>query len=242
MIPAAPCHGNRRPARRRGGFTLIELILAVGMIAIAMAAINGALFGAIRLRDRTVDAVETAIPVNQAMTIMRRDLLSVMPAGGTLSGDFKVGQITSPGVTETVNLEMYCSNGALRTNEPWGDVQRVTYELKSPVNPAMMGGGRDLVRSVTRNLLATVTPTPKEQVLLNGVDSVEFLCFDGSTWQSVWDTTLNNTNLPVAVRVKIHPHVAFSASIEERMPLELLVPIITLSATNLPPNPYATSN
>ena len=46
------------------------------------------------------------------------------------SGDFKAGNVTSFGIAQPVSLEVYTTTGALHDTEPWGDVQRVTYELK----------------------------------------------------------------------------------------------------------------
>ena len=89
-------------------------------------------------------------------------------------------------------------------NAPWGDIQSVTYELRDPTD--RNGRGKDLYRSVTRNLMAATTPDVDDQFMLSGVQSIKFSCFDGSQWQDTWDTTgvtSVNTNLPVAVRVHI---------------------------------------
>ena len=33
--------------------------------------------------------------------------------------------------------------------------------------------------------------------------TLEFDCYDGSQWRNTWDTSAGDTNLPVAVRVRI---------------------------------------
>ena len=85
----------RRPAPE-GGFTLIELMLAMGVCAIVLAAINGVFFGALRLREATIRAVDEAEPAQLALTTMRNDLQSAMSptTNGVMAGDFRVG--TSP--------------------------------------------------------------------------------------------------------------------------------------------------
>jgi prepilin-type N-terminal cleavage/methylation domain-containing protein len=228
-------HAPRHNRTRTGGiraFTLLELILAVAMMAIAMAAINGALFGAIRLRDHTLAAIEDALPVHQATTVIKRDLVSAMPPWGALSGWFKVGQISAQGQGQPVSIEFHTSTGVLHAYEPWGDVQRVTYEVKDPIT-GRRDQGKELVRSVTRNLMATITPTPVDQPLMTGVERVEILCFDGTAWQSTWDTTVNNTNLPVAVRFRIFPRPPPGSRGGQSSPIEILAPIPTMSVSNL---------
>jgi type II secretion system protein J len=216
------------------GFTLIEMILAVGVAALVLAVIGSVFFAALHLREVTQAAVDAATPVDQALAVMRRDLQCVVtPTNGTsriLSGDFRIGTLTSPGVSQPVAIEMSTATGVLRDNAPWGDIQKVTYELKDPAD--RNATGRDLYRSVTRNVLAVTTPDVEDQWMLGGVQSIEFSCFDGSQWSDTWDTTgvtSGNTNLPVAVRVRIQLAGSNPAATQ---PIEILVPIDSQSRTN----------
>src|SRR5437660_443159 len=72
-------------------FTLIEVILALGIFAIVMVAINTAFFAALRLRQRSSEALEQALPLEYALSILRRDLINAVPPGGVLAGDFRSG-------------------------------------------------------------------------------------------------------------------------------------------------------
>jgi type II secretion system protein J len=217
----------------RHAFTLIEMILAIGVAAIVLIAINAVLFAALRLHQATADMVDAASPVDQTVTFLRRDLqCCVTPTNGTtkvLSGDFRVGNVTSLGVAEPVAIEMFTATGALSENAPWADIQRVTYELKPPADPTATG--QDLIRSVTRNLLATSTPAVDDQLMLSGVASIKFSCYDGAQWQDTWDTTgatSVNTNLPLAVRVDIQ-----MSGNNNAQPVEILVPIDSQTRTNM---------
>jgi general secretion pathway protein J len=216
------------------GFTLIEMILAVGVSAIVLVAINAVLFSALHLREVTQAAVDEATPLTQALTILRRDLQCAVPPepNGVLTGDFKTGNVTSLGLSQPVGVEIYTATAALHDNEPWGDIQRVTYELKDTADHT--AAGKDLVRSVTRNLLSSTTLDVQDQPLLSGVESVKFSCFDGSQWLDTWDTTdttTSDTNLPVAVRVLIQ--MAGNNTDNTRpQPVQILVPIDSQSRTN----------
>ena len=219
---------NRKKNPR--AFTLVEMILAVGISAIVIISVTATFFSALRVREATVNAVDEAAPLDQAFTLIRRDLeCAVTPnpnATTSLSGDFKTGIVTSVGVADTVNAEIYTATGALHENDPWADIQRVTYGLKNPASPS--GPGKDLIRTVTRNLLSSTTPEIQEQWLLGGVESLQFLCYDGAQWQNQWDTTSVssvNTNLPSAVRVIIQ--IAGRSG-----PNEIVVPIDSQSRTN----------
>jgi hypothetical protein len=96
----------------------------------------------------------------------------------------------------------------------------------------LRSSGKDLVRSITRNLLAPTTPDVEDQLMMSGVQSVEFSCFDGLQWSDTWDTTgltSVNTNLPVAVRVR---HPTGGDSNKNAQPIEILVPVDAQSRTN----------
>ena len=217
----------------RQGFTLIEMILAIGIAAIVLIVVNAAFFSALHLRNDTADMVDEATPVDAAVTFIKRDLqCAVTPTNGTskiLSGGFRAGNgINSIGVSDPVAVEMFTASGASADSAPWADIQRVTYELKNPTTSA--ANGQDLYRSITRNLLAVSTPDVAEQLMLSGVTSVKFSCYDGAQWSDVWDTTdptAINTNLPLAVRVDIQMSGNANAQ-----PVEIVVPIDSQSRTN----------
>ena len=58
--------GASLPAALQSAFTLIEMILAIGVAAIVLVAINAVFFSALHLREVTQAAVDEATPVNQA--------------------------------------------------------------------------------------------------------------------------------------------------------------------------------
>ena len=76
---------------RRRGFTLIEVLLATAIFSIVLVAINVVFFAALHLRQRTTAAVDGALPLNQALAILRKDLQNTVAPSGTLSGQFRYG-------------------------------------------------------------------------------------------------------------------------------------------------------
>jgi type II secretion system protein J len=213
------------PAR---AFTLIELLLAVAIFAMVLAAVNTVFYGALRLRNSSSRAVDAAQPVLQTVSVIRHDLLNTIPPSGGLAGDFKLGSFSSSFSMATVNgLQCFTTTGPVGDDAPWGDIQMVTYQLRAAAGSG--SAGKDLIRSVTRNLLPSATQEVDDQWLMGNITSLEFDGYDGSAWQSSWDTSQGNTNLPVAVRVRIQ--LASNAG-PGAQPLEIIVPLNTQSRTN----------
>jgi len=213
-------------------FTLIEMLLAVAICAIVLVAINGVFATAVRLRDKTSEKVEEGLPINRALDILYRDLKGAVGPEGFLAGDFKCGvQATGAtmglsGEAGSAGLDFYTTTGTLSDKAPWGDLQEVFYELKAPVDRNQ--AGMDLVRCINRNLLATTTQTPEMQWLMGKVQTLELDCYDGTQWRNTWDTSTGDTNLPVAVRVRIRlaARPGEEAS-KAAQPLEMVVPLVS---------------
>ena len=217
----------RDPTR---AFTLIEVLLALSVSAIVLAAIGGVFYSAVRLRERTAAMLDEAAPLYQALGLLRRDLQGAVPPGGVLAGDFRNGTVDN-GMVQGLGLQFFTTTGVIRDEVPWGDIQEVTYELREP-KERTSAGGKDLVRSITRNLLATTGQESEDQWLMGDVQSLEFACYDGTDWRDSWDTSLGDTNLPSAVRVRIQLVSDNRTDTLNRQPMEMVIPLLTQSRTN----------
>ena len=211
----------------------MEMLLALAVSAIVLAGIGGVFYSAVRLRERTAALVDASAPLYQALAFLRRDLRGVMPPGGILAADFRSGAISS-GLIQGYGLQFSTTTGIIKDDAPWGDIQDVVYELRDPTERNYTGG-KDLIRSVSRNLLPTTTQDATEQWLLGNVQSLEVACFDGLEWRESWDSSLGDTNLPVAVRVRIQLVGDSTTDNRSRQPIELIVPLGIQSRTNAVP-------
>jgi type II secretion system protein J len=222
--------------RPPAAFTLIEVLLALAICAIVLVAINAVYATAVRLRDRTSSAVAAALPTERAFTVLRRDLEGAVGPWGHLAGDFKC-DVQTMGVNLGISgataggsgLDFFTTTGTIGDDTPYADVQEVFYELQAPTGSDQQG--LDLVRYVNRNLLATTLVTPAAQTLLHDVATLQFDCYDGLQWRSFWDTSAGDTNLPVAVRVRVQLAGSDQGAAGQE-PLELTVPLVTVTRTN----------
>lgn len=200
------------------------------MSAIVLAGIGGVFYSAVRLRERTAALVDEAVPLYQTFAVVRRDLENAIGPGGVTQGDFKSGNINS-GTVQTYGLQFCTTTGNLKDDVPWGDVQQVTYELRDSTERNSVRG-RDLIRTVARNILSATTPDTDDQFLMGNVQSLEFACYDGNDWRDSWDSSAGDTNLPVAVRIRIELATEKPPGAGNQQPIEMVFPLLTLSRTN----------
>lgn len=211
------------------GFTLIEVLLAVAIFAIVLGAINTVFYSALKLRNKTSEMLDKSVPLEQAFKIIKRDLANLVPPNGALSGQLQSTPTTNgiPGVTGPV---FYCSTGNVDEINPWPEVQKVAFVLAQSTNRFE---GNDLLRVVDRNVLALSPGEPVTQKLMSGVQQIAFLFFDGSQWQTAWDSTQQDPALPKAIKMQIQltadPAVRVSTV---QNPLEIVVPVMVEGLTN----------
>lgn len=206
--------------------------MAVVIFSIVLAAINTVFYGALRLRNRTTEALDASHSLNHVLDLVRRDLQNIVPPGGMMAPSFKIGPVSSSTrMPQAPGIEFFTTTGAINDAAPWGDIQKVIYQLQEPLDPSR-ANGKDLVRCVTRNLLATTTEEAVAQRLLSDVEALEFLGCTGSDWRSVWDTTLTDTNLPTAIRVRLLLATEREADSRNRQPIELFIPVAMQVQTN----------
>jgi type II secretion system protein J len=213
-------------------FTLIELMLAISIMAIVLVAINGMFFTALRLRNTAVSSLEATLPTEQALDVIQHDLANIV--GSTNTNGIFFGPLQTQNQTNVlpnqIGPDFYVSGGELDGMTPWSCVQKVDYVLAAPTN-GVRGPGMDLIRAVTRNLVPLSQPTQPDEkhAILSGVQSLNFLYYDGNQWDRNWDTT-QQTNLPLAIKVQIHMASVRGALAQQ--PLELVVPVDVYLTTN----------
>ena len=209
------------------GFTLIEVLLALMVCAVVLVVISSVFSGALHLRERAAANLDQSIPIERAMNVLRRDLKNAVPPGGLLAGPLQSGSFEG-GVNANDGIQIYTTSGLLTPNAPWGEIQKVTYGLQTPADST--SNGKDLIRTVTRNLLSSATEDTDEQFLASGVESLNFSYYDGASWLDTWDDT-TKTNLPIAIRVSLQLASADTASFRPQ-PMQLLVPLMAQVHTN----------
>ena len=232
---------------RQRGFTLLELLLAILVFSIVLGAIHVVFFSALKLRNRTSESIERALPLQQALGIIKRDLANIVPPGGPLSGALQstpTYSTTGSGLTGSMSgslnrgngPQFYTAIGIVDDNAPWAEIGRVSYFLAAPTNDT---SGQDLYRSIVRNLLPLVQDRTEDQFLMSGVESIAFQYYDGNAWKDTWDSTVEDTttgltnNLPRAIKVQLQLHSENHAA-GIPAPVEMVVPIPVLARTNAP--------
>jgi general secretion pathway protein J len=241
QTPAPLPTSGQASARLARGFTLLEVLLAVAIFSLVLVAIHMVFYGAVRLRNISVERVEARLPLEQALTIMKRDLANIVLPGGTLSGELQTTATSALGDQTTPSLlnqnssvpgqsspAFYTASGILDPVAPWGEVARVQYFLADPLDQAP---GKELFRSVTRNLLPTLYDEPDHQFLMGGLESLFFYFFDGTQWREYWDSTAEPDKLPRAVKIELQL-ASGETDRSPRKPLELIVPLLVRAGTN----------
>jgi type II secretion system protein J len=209
------------------GFTLIEVLLALMISAIVLVIIGSFFAGALKVQQHVNGSVDEALPIERALNLLEKDLKNAVAPGGLLAGPLQSGSADG-GVDANSGIQIYTTTGLMMPNSPWSEIQKVTYGLQAPTDNSA-NNGKDLIRTVTRNLLTTGAEDDDEQNLASGIESLTFSYFDGNNWIDSWDDS-TETNLPMAVRVNVQ--MAADQNAARPDPIQLLVPLMVQTHTN----------
>jgi type II secretion system protein J len=182
------------------GFTLLELILAMGMVSMLALTLYTSLQVAFKAKESALAAIGPARTALVALDMIKRDLEAALPPTGVLAGAF-IGEPTSDAGITASGLEFYTMGTSPNYIEaPMSEGIR---KVELAVQIAPQDRTRVLVRRITTNLLAPQTLPPEEEILCRGVHSFAVRFFDGTQWMDQWDSTQLGNILPVAVEVTL---------------------------------------
>jgi hypothetical protein len=87
-----------------------------------------------------------------------------------------------------------------------------------------------LVRRVTRNLTAQIQAAPDEEIICRGVSSFTLEYFDGSNWDTTWDSTQEDKTIPAAVQVKVELQDPSASPTAIPVTRERIIPLLCSTA------------
>jgi prepilin-type N-terminal cleavage/methylation domain-containing protein len=189
-----------RTRRQSRGFTLLELILAMGMVVVLSASLFVTLniaFRAKRAADRAVRPIRVAAMVSDTIT---RDFEAiVMPSAASNDTTGTAIYLAGPffGTNSVVTFCCLESDG-LPGDVPLSEgIREVTYGVNTNGNLSV------LQRNVRRNLMAPTAEEPQEEVVARNVETFELSYFDGTDWYPDWDSTQLAGAIPTIVKVSL---------------------------------------
>jgi general secretion pathway protein J len=182
---------------RNKGFTLLEVLVALMLLVIISGALYGTYFSLIRGRDLASADMDKYRELRTTLDQIRRELSATLYAKQALRDELKLRFVVEdrdyfgkPASTLTFD---YCApprSDSLRAS----DQVDVSYRVKEDNRKL------SLTRQA-RDRYATGEPLPYPQ--MDELEGFLVECYDGGKWVRTWDTALNFSGLPKAVRVTI---------------------------------------
>lgn len=188
---------SRTRGAARGGFTLIEVLLAMTLAAIIMAALFALFDNVSGVQKHVSRHFDRSRTMRVVFGVMEDDLRSMLPANDTTV----LASVDNAGFGQDTSLFSMLTAASLRPGEqvpPLG-LNEVEYVLRGD------SGHRRLVRRERPHAGIRGDFEDTEVVLADDVARVEVGFFDSSyhEFRKDWDPSNLGTTLPAAVRVRL---------------------------------------
>jgi general secretion pathway protein J len=197
-------------ARGRGaaaGFTLLEIMLAVGLLGVVIAIVYGVFARTLAAKEHTeARAAETAT-ARSILNRIERDLLAALP--GKSSPVPRPSPTPGVGLPKAVEQYLFVSRNRTDGGAPFdelsfsalvrrpagialsaADLAVIRYFVEAdPANPERKVLFRETTYSLSGAIFDPENPNPDSTVrLLDGIAALEFRFFDGREWVQEWDS------------------------------------------------------
>lgn len=174
------------------GFTLLELLIALALLAILSAALYGTYFSLMRARETATAGMESRRELRVTLDMLRRELSSAFYNRTNKRLHFVVEDrdiFAKPAST----LDFTAISAPSGSILPTSDLVTLRYQPVEKEKKIVLG------RQV-KDLFVTQEPARYPQ--MDEVEGFLVECYDGAKWVKSWDTAIN-AGLPKSVRVTV---------------------------------------
>ena len=211
--------------KHQEGFSLFEILIATGLLAVMMAMLGQAMLGILGSKDNIEESAEFHQIVYGGMNRLWDDLNMAFLASETFQGS--QNQYVTGFIGESDKLKFSTmSHIHFIKNSPDTDHVHVAYTLNKNAE-----SGYDLVRRETDYLMPDLDKGGRSFVLIPRVDRLSLEYFDSNKkdWVTKWDTTSISSagRLPRLVKIRIEVLGRFKRGEDEREnhTFEMIVPV-----------------
>lgn len=189
---------RRRPEPARG-FTLLELLVAVAILALVAVGSYRLLFATIATRERGMAHEQGLQQLQRAEMLIQRDLLQI--AARPIRDEFGDGQ---PAFLLTDNAGMEFTRRGWRNplQEPRSELVRLRYRVENG----------QLLREHWPVLDRARSSTPVKIVLLDGVSDFHLQVYAGKAWSPSWPPLGQSLRDPATLPLPEAVEIRFSSS------------------------------
>jgi general secretion pathway protein J len=180
------------PRSNRRGFTLLELLLALAIAALVLAAAYATLFSLTQAQEHASRGMEQRRALRNSLDLLRRELSSVLFKSGDQRFRFLVQDRDFYGKPASI---MQYATLAPPSEGLSSDLVRVRYQAVEDEATTVS------LQRASQGLFLTEERTT-DYPLLESLEGFLVECYDGSKWVKTWDTTMTSS-LPKMIRVTV---------------------------------------
>lgn len=202
---------------KKSGFTLLEVIITISLLAAIMISVTALLSGSLDMKLALSQRTQIAATINRVMTIMAEDLTHSFMLSVNEDKE-RVSQGVPRTIFEYSNFAgrpkvafTSMRNTSIKRNAGEGELSYIVYEIR---DSERYPGRKDLYRGVTGVVPTDFKDEPAMKALAVGIKSIKLEMWNGSDWREEWSTKKSEfkQSIPKMIRITV---VGYSTVPEE---------------------------
>lgn len=209
---------NAKFLRRSAGFTLLEVMITIGILATMMLAVTSLLKNSFDIRFALSNKAKVSHRLNIAMRSISEDLSEayIVSSKDTKRSNAERTTKTIFQITKEMGSDVLrfttMNNRSPFKNQKESDEAFVVYKVKENKK---ISGRKDLYRGVMTKLPSSFREDPEVSILAKNIKSLSFEYWRGDKWvKDKWDSTSSDTRDKIPHMVKLEVE-AWTEDLEE---------------------------
>ena len=183
------------------GFTLLEILIALVLLAILTTVLYGSYFAVVRARDRAYDGMEARRELGATFDLLRREISAAKYYDPAEVKPPKEKQLLRFVVEDRDSFGKPASNLELTTLTPSSGGAGLGSGIINVQYRMLEKDKQQILTRRERDIFLTPEALPVDPQMEH-ISSFLVECYDGSKWVKTWNTDLNGS-LPARVRITI---------------------------------------
>lgn len=217
MMKPTPHTVKKTPSE--SGFTLLEMMIAIAILAVLFSMVYSAINSAVNARAANQEASERLVNIHRGLSIIEQDAQNIIARFSQFPNELWSASLEYFNTQEGEVLSFSRHGWPITLNQNASDLARVSYDLQVEERQTGKTTTYKLYRVYWRNIDSLTKEPTRRRVILRGIKSVQFKFLDENlNWVQTWPNEEAALNAAASSTIDVDSGVESDVALFRRLP------------------------